>query len=176
LSAEVEVVDADELLGFLHPPLGRGNGLVLLVVLVVVVDFGGVLVFAQRFQLLFRRHAHHLLGEAGEGVVGLGRLFGLPGDDQRRPRLVDQDVVDLVDDREVVAALDAVLELVGHVVAQVVEAELRVGPVDDVLGVFDLAVVVVVEVLDGVDADPERVVDRFHPFGVAAGEVVVDGD
>ena len=32
------------------------------------------------------------------------------GDDQRRPRLVDQDVVDLVDDPEDVLALDALLE------------------------------------------------------------------
>ena len=35
---------------------------------------------------------------------------------------------------------------------------------------------VVVAVLDGGDGDAERVVDRFHPFGVAAGQVVVDGD
>ena len=127
-------------------------------------------------QLVFGLDAVHLLGEAGEGVVGLGGLLGGAGDDQRRARLVDQDVVDLVDDREVVAALDAVLERVGHVVAQVVEAELRVGAVDDVAGVLALARRVVVALLDRRDADPERVVDRLHPFGVAAGEVVVDGD
>ena len=148
----------------------------LLVELVVVLGLGGVLRLAQRAQLVFGLDAVHLLGEAGEGVVGLGRLFGGAGDDQRRPRLVDQDVVDLVDDREVVAALDAVLERVGHVVAQVVEAELRVGAVDDVAGVLALPRRVVVALLDRGDADPERVVDRLHPFGVAAGEVVVDGD
>ena len=174
--AEVEVVDADEFLGLLHAPLGRGDGLVLLVELVVVVDLGGVLALAERFQLFFGLDADQLFGQAGEGVVGLGRLFGRAGDDQRRPRLVDQDVVDLVHDREVVAALDAVLELRGHVVAQVVEAELGVGPVGDVAGVFALPGRVVVAVLDGGDADPERVVDRLHPFRVAAGQVVVDGD
>ena len=52
--AEVEVVDAEELLGLLHPALGRRDGLVLLVELVVVVGLGGVLRLAQRFQLLFR--------------------------------------------------------------------------------------------------------------------------
>jgi hypothetical protein len=57
------------------------------------------------------------------------------GDDQRRARLVDQDRVDLVDDRVVEAALDALLGAEGHVVAQVVEAELVVGPVGDVGGV-----------------------------------------
>ena len=173
---EVEVVDADELLGFLHPALGRRHRLVLFVVLVVVLGVDGLARLAQRFQFLFRRHAHHLFGEAGEGVIGLGRLFGGAGDDQRRPRLVDEDVVDLVHDREVVVALDAVLERVGHVVAQVVEAELRVGPVGDVERVFALAGGVVVGVLERVDGDAERVVDRLHPVRVAAGQVVVDGD
>ena len=40
--AEVEVVDADEFLGFFHPALGRRDRLVFLVVLVVVVGVGGV--------------------------------------------------------------------------------------------------------------------------------------
>ena len=173
---EVEVVDADEVLGLFDPALGRRHGLVFLVVLVVVVGVARVLVFAHRFELLFGRDADHLFGQASEGVIGLGGLFGGAGDDQRRPRLVDQDVVDLVHDGEVVAALDAVLERVGHVVAQIVEAELGVGPVGDVAGVFTLPCLVVVGVLDRGDADAERVVDRFHPFGVAAGEVVVDGD
>ena len=174
--AQVEVVDAEELLGPLDAALGRRDGLVLLVVFVVVLGLGGVFRFAERFQPVFGRDALHLPGQAGELVVDLRRLFGRAGDDQRRARLVDQDVVDLVDDREVVAALHAVLERSGHVVAQVVEAELGVGAVGDVAGVLDLPRRVVVGVLDRGDADPERVVDRLHPFGVAAGQVVVDGD
>ena len=43
-------------------------------------------------------------------VVLVGRLLRRPGDDQRRARLVDQDVVDLVDDGEVELALDVLLE------------------------------------------------------------------
>ncbi len=148
----------------------------LLVVLVVVVGLGGVFRFAHRFEPVFGRDAIHVARQASELVVDLGGLFGGAGDDQRRPRLVDQDVVHLVDDREVVAALDAVLERFRHVVAQVVEAKLGVGAVGDVAGVFDLPRRVVVGVLDRGDADPERVVDRFHPFRVAAGQVVVDGD
>ena len=173
---EVEVVDTDELLGAFDAALGRRDGLVLLVEFVVVVGLGGVFRLAHRAQPVFRRHPLHLAGEAGELVVGLGGLFGGAGDDQRGPRLVDQDVVDLVHDREVVVALDAVLEVGGHVVAEVVEAELRVGPIGDVAGVFDLASRVVVGVLDRGHGDAERLVDRRHPFGVAAGEVVVDGD
>src|SRR3712207_7935853 len=49
-------------------------------------------------------------------------LFRSSADDQRGARLVDEDRVDLVDDREVVAPLDQVGLAPRHVVAQVVEA------------------------------------------------------
>ena len=132
---DVEVVDAEELLGLRDPGLGRRDRLVLLVVLVVVLGLGGVARLAERLQLHLHLLADHLLGEAGERVIGVGGLLGAAGDDQRRPRLVDEDVVDLVDDGEVVAALDALLERARHVVAQVVEPELGVRPVGDVGGV-----------------------------------------
>ena len=70
--------------------------------------------------------------EAGEREVQVGRFLGLAADDQRRPRLVDEDVVDLVDDREAALALDPLVELEDHVVAQVVEPELVVRAVRDV--------------------------------------------
>ena len=50
--------------------------------------------------------------ELGELLVEVGRLLGRAGDDQRRARLVDEDVVDLVDDAEGVAALDLLLQRV----------------------------------------------------------------
>jgi hypothetical protein len=40
------------------------------------------------------------LGTSRANVKQVRGLFGLAGDDQRRPRLVDEDVVDLVHDRE----------------------------------------------------------------------------
>ncbi len=108
--------------------------------------------------------------------------------------LVDQDRVDLVDDGEVVLALDHVLQAEAHVVPEVVEAELVVGAVGDV-GVVGLAARAGPEagepdvgrhvrrieevghlMLDHAQAQPERVVDWAHPLRVAAGEVVVDRD
>ena len=111
-----------------------------------------------------------------DGVVEVGAVVERAGDDQRRARLVDQDRVDLVDDRVDVAALDHVLQPVLHVVAQIVEAELVVGAVGDVAGVGRLALVVVEAVHDDADGQAEEAVDLPHPFGVALGEVVVDGD
>ena len=132
--------------------------------------------------------------EPGEREVEVRRLLGLAADDQRRPRLVDEDVVDLVDDREAALALDPLVELDDHVVAQVVEPELVVRAVGHVGGVglapgdrpqVDQPLVVGrvagLEHERGVvgdhpEADPEEVEDRAHPLRVAPGQVVVDGD
>ena len=100
-----------------------------------------------------------------------------PRDDQGRPRLVDQDGIDLVDDRVVVRALNPLLQRVHHVVAQVVEAELVVGPVGDV-GVVRAPALLgsgLVEV-DAVHREAEQLVDRAHPLGVALSQVRVHGD
>ena len=83
---------------------------------------------------------------------------------------------DFVDDRKLVAALHHLRHVVFHVVAEIVEAELVVGAVGDVGGVGRAALVVVEAVDDDADAHAEKLVDLPHPFGVAAGEVIVDGD
>ena len=64
------------------------------------------------------------------------------GNDEGRARLVDEDRVDFVDDREVVAALNHLLEMELHVVAQIVEAQFVVGAVGHVAGILLAALVV----------------------------------
>ena len=91
--------------------------------------------------------------ELVQPVVEVDVVVGLARDDERRARLVDQDRVDLVDDRVVEPALHALRRLEHHVVAQVVEAELVVGAVGDVGGVGHLLRRVVH--LRQVDADGE---------------------
>src|SRR5438874_6532719 len=135
--------------------------------------------------------------EAGVLVVLLGRFLALAGDDQWRARLVDEDAIDLVDDGEVQAPLDALRQVDRHVVAQVVEAELAVRTVRGVglvglrprdrpqvlqprIGMGFVEEVGVVEqrhlVADDRYAHPQRVIDGPVPPGVAPGQVVVDGD
>ena len=133
-----EVLHPEQLLGVGHAHLGQGDRLGLLVDDVVA-------------RLLQLRPLLRLLvaGDAGAGVelgddgvdpvVLVRRLLGGAADDERRARLVDEDRVHLVHDREVVAALDVAGQLELHVVAQVVEAELVVGAVGDVGVVGDLA-------------------------------------
>ena len=109
--------------------------------------------------------------------VELLRVVGASGDDERRAGLVDEDRVDLVDDRERVAALHLVVARDGHVVAEVVEAELVVGAVGDAGGVGTPLRLVVVDLGDDrADLEPEEPVELAHPLGVALGQVVVDGD
>ena len=71
----------------------------------------------------------------GELVVELGRLGGRARNDQRGAGLVDEDGVDLVDDGVRVAPLHHGVLGAGHVVAEVVETELGVGPIGDIGGI-----------------------------------------
>ncbi len=109
-------------------------------------------------------------------IVKVGLVVGRSRNDQRRARLVDQDRVDLVDDRIGVPTLHHLRELVFHVIAQIVETVFVVGAVGDVAGISRLALLVVEAVHDDADAHPEELVDLPHPLGIAAGEVIVDSD
>ena len=85
-----------------------------------------------RREILLNPQTAHQIGEHS---VSIERLLRLPADDQRRPRLVDQNVVHLIDDRVSQRALHLLLRIQHHVVPQIVEAELIVRPVGDVRAV-----------------------------------------
>src|SRR6266540_3470675 len=165
----VKVLDPERALDLRDRSLARRDRLVLLVVLVV-----DVRVLALLERVVWR--AAQRPCDSREVVVQLCGGLGLAGDDQRRACLVDQDRVDLVHDRVAVTALDGAVERDGHVVAQVVEAELGIRPVRDVgrVGLFPLRERH--HVLDVGDRHTEALVDAAVPLGVALGEVVVDGD
>ena len=113
---------------------------------------------------------------AGEILVGAGTLGAGTGDDEGRARLIDQDGVNLVDDGECVAALNALTGAQNHVVTQVVETELGVGAVCDI-GIVSAALLIERHaILQQTDLELEEAVDMAHPLGVALGEIVVDGD
>ena len=154
----VEVVDAECSLHRPHALFERCDGALLLVDLVVDV-------------------ATQAPGDRRELDVQLGRVGDLAGDDQRGAGFVDEDRVDLVDDAVVVAALHLLLARHGHVVAEVIEAELVVGAVGDVGGVLDPLVgrvAVAREHETNLEAHPAM--HLAHPLGVARGEVVVHRD
>ena len=166
----VEVLDAEEALALRHALLGQRGRVRPLVEEVVA---GRRLVSVLVLDLLaldeLRDDPVHL-------VVDVRLALGRARDDERRPRLVDEDRVDFVHDGEDVPALDHLRELELHVVAQVVEAELVVRAERDVARVGVAALLVGHVVLDAAHREPEELVDAAHPLGVAAREVVVHGD
>ena len=154
----VEVVDAEVVLDPLDAGGQDAHGALLLVDLVV-------LALAQA------------LGDRGELLVPLVDVpGGGSGDDERGAGLIDEDGVDLVDDDEGVPALDQVIGALGHVVAQVVEAELVVGAVGDVAGVLLAALDGGLAHKDAAGGQSQETVDAPHEVGLVLGEVVVDGD
>ncbi len=142
-----------------------------------------------------------ILHHAGQFLIQHRAFARRAGDDERRAGFVNQDVVHFVHDGEEALALAAFVERRRHVVAQVVEAEFVVGSVDDVAGIGLAAIDDAHEarvflrtlasriedeslagvlgargVLQDADAEAEGVVERPHPLGVAASQVIVDGD
>ena len=117
-------------------------------------------------------HRDHPVGN----LVDLGVLLRGARDDQGRPRLVDQDRIDLVDDGEVEIALDELLHRVLHVVPEIIEAEFVVRAVGDVRIVGGPALDIVETVDDGSHREAQEAVDLPHPLGIALGQEVVHGD
>jgi len=170
----VDVVDDRDVGGIVEIAFLQQPGLAQPLLHRLVAVLGQLDVAALLLDLVVRRlQARHV---GVDGLVHLRQIVGRPGNDQRRARFVDQDRVDLVDDREMVAALRHLVQRVLHVVAQIVEAVLVVGAVGDVAGIGGAALLVVEAVDDDARRHAELGVDAAHPAGVAAGEVVVHRD
>ena len=98
-------------------------------------------------------------------------------DDKRCTGIVNENGVHLIDDGEVVRALHEVLGARGHVVTQVVKAELVVGTEGDI-GKISLATCLAVGLVfvNTIDAQPVEHIERTHPLRVTLGQIVVDGN
>ena len=175
--ALVHVVYPEHLLGLRDALLGQRHGVLLFLEEVV-------------------RLGPQLLRHRREAVVLLGDILRWRADDERRSRLIDEDRVGLVDDRVIQVALHHAGEVVDHVVAQVIEAELAVLAIGDVgeirlasRHVAPVAVTLVhrlehdarvvdrrLLVRDVRHGHAEQVVDRRHPAGTGLREVVVRCD
>ena len=118
----------------------------------------------------------HLFHDAVDDSIEVGPVFGGARNDQRRAGLIDQDRVDLVDDGEVVAALDHLVGRIDQIVAQIVEAELVVGAIGDVAAIGALTIALAQAVDDNADGHAQEPIDLTHPLAVALGQIVIDGD
>ncbi len=95
---------------------------------------------------------------------------------QRHQRLVDEHRVGLVDQRDVGVRRHQVVDVGDQLVAQHVEPDLVDRGIGDVALVCGAALRGGRVRGDPADGQPHRFQQRAHPFGVAPGQVVVDGD
>ena len=95
--------------------------------------------------------------------------------DEGRSSLVYENAVHLVHDSVVMLALHAILEARGHIVPEVVETELIIGPVSDIGPVGLVPVGVHHVMLYATHGEAHHLVDSAHPLGIAPREVVVHG-
>ena len=109
-------------------------------------------------------------------LEAVGRFIHGAADDQRCACLVDQHRVDLVDDGVMELAVDDLVGVDGHVVAQVIETELVVGTVGNVRGVNSPPLVRRHVVGKERNFTAEESQHPAHPLRVTAGEVIVDRD
>ena len=170
----IDVIDTQAALDLLKTALGGGDGVLGLVHDVVARGFnvlgGGEHVVRHVLTALQAAHG------AREVLVGAGGLSAGARDNERRPGLIDQDGVDLVDDGVVVTALHALLGTGDHVVAQVIETELGVGAVSDVCLVGRTLELERHVVLEQTDGHAQVLVDAAHPLGVALGKIIIDSN
>ena len=89
---------------------------------------------------------------------------------------VDEDRIDLVDDRVMMAALSSSGRARISYCRGDSRSQLIVGAIGDIGGIGAAAFVVVEAMHDDPGRDAEETIDAAHPFGVAAGEIIVDGD
>ena len=106
-------------------------------------------------------------------LIELGAVFGLAGDDQWRAGFVDEDRVDLVDNREIEFALVLFFQAECHVVAQVVEAELVVRTVCDISRVRCALLFRRLERCNDTHCQTQEFIQRTHPVGIATRQVIV---
>ena len=118
----------------------------------------------------------HLSHDSVRGVDGTSAGRPASRNDQRRRRLVDQDLVRLVDYCRVEPVLHPLPVRVPHVVAQEVEAQLAHGAVHDIGGVRAASLLVVHVLEYGPDSNPQRLVDRCEVLCVPEREIVVSRD
>ena len=116
-----------------------------------------------------------------EGDRGINRVIQIRAvlrgarDDQRRARLIHKDRVDLIDNREIMASLRHLRERAAHIVPQVIKPQLVIRGIGDIGGIGLALFTIRLARINNPCCHPKRGEHLAHPFGVAFGEIVVDG-
>ena len=167
-----QILYVEVLLRLLDAGCGQLDGTVLFIhVVVAVVVIMGLLVVGGGVDL-FLQTGHKEIRH----LIELGALVSPAGNNQRGSGFVDQNGVHLVHNGKAVASLHLILFIQGHIVPQIIEAQLVVGAVCNIGGVGLPPVIRGHIVNNQTHAQPHKPVDLAHPLRVTLGQIVVDGD
>ena len=172
-----QVFNMEEFLHLLDTILGQVDGLLLF----IHDEVAGLLDFLAENGVDLRELCgfltlHQLSGQHIADLIELGGLAGLTGNDQRRSGLIDQDGVHLIDDTEVQTSEHLLLLINGHVVAEIVEAQLVVGHIGDVAAVGSLSLLGGHLVQDNADLQSQELMHLTHPLRISLCQIVVDSN
>ena len=129
------------------------------------VDLGEFLGYGTSLQLAGQYIAH---------LIQLGGLAALSGNDKRRPGLVNQHGVNLIDDTVIQVAQHQLLLINGHVIAQVIESQLIICHVSNVAGICLLTLFTCHVVQYNAHGHAQESVHLTHPLGVTLCQIVID--
>ena len=101
-------------------------------------------------------------------------VFNRTADNQRGPRLVNENAVHLIDDGKLKSPLDKIAEFKLHVVPEIVEPEFIVGSVGNVAAVRLFPFHIIHPVDNDPDREAEGMIDPPHPLGVSSRQVIID--
>ena len=138
LARIIEIMHAEQPLDFRHAGLGQRHRAAFLVDRIVALGFDRGAIFL-RGVALNDRAALQLGNDAINDVILVGGFFRRSGDDQRRARFIDENVVDFVHHCVIKLPLDVFLQGEFHIVAQIIEAKLIIGAISDVREISFLA-------------------------------------
>ncbi|MPM75687.1 hypothetical protein SDC9_122681 [bioreactor metagenome] len=100
----------------------------------------------------------------------------MSGNDQWCAGFIDQDRVDLIDDRKVQRTLHHLIFVDDHIVPQIIKAQFIVGAVGDVAVIgfsfFFRRLAVCVQA----NSQPQETVEFTHLNSIAACQIFIDGD
>ena len=118
----------------------------------------------------------HLPGQHVAHLIQGGGLAALAGNDQRRPGLVDQHRVHLVDNGKMEIPQHQLLLVDHHIIPQIIKSQLIVGHIGDIAAVRFLPLFRGHAVEHHAHGEPQELMNLSHPLRITLGQIVVDGN
>ena len=135
--------------------------------IIIVIDRGICLAYNSRMQ-----GAYEIIGTA----KAIDVFFTLAGDNERSPRLIDQNRIDLIDNREIMPSLYDIFPALCHVVTKVIKAQFVIGAISDAALIGFLLFFSAHAGQGKPGCQTEKGIDLPHLLHITPCQVIIDRD